>query len=80
MKIIQKIRELDADQRNFQSKAGYFAAFERIAKTTTTKREAYEILEGEYERVFGHRKYAEYPNFRRYRLQFYSRQNYICME
>lgn len=61
-------------QRELQSKAGYFAAYERIAKWTLTKREAYEILEEQHERVFGRRKYAEYTNFRRYRLEFYANQ------
>lgn len=71
---LKRIKELDSDQKYLLSKRGFIETFEHLCQATPTKRAAYELCEEHFERIFGHRRYSEYQNFRRIRLEFYARQ------
>lgn len=71
---LKRIKELDPEQQYFLSKRGFIETFDQLCRATATKREAYELCEEHFERIFGRRRYSEYQNFRRIRLEFYARQ------
>lgn len=43
---------------------GYFEAYEALVKCCKTYKTAYEVLELQYERIFGMRKYDNYSSFK----------------
>lgn len=43
---------------------GYIEAYEGLVKSCKTYKTAYEVLELQYERIFGSRKYDSYSSFK----------------
>lgn len=65
--ILHKIAELtplSEGVRQLQSIEGFYEIYLKLRPCFPNNIEAYEALETEYIRIFGHRKYSEYDSFR----------------
>ena len=56
--------------RRLATLEGFFASYEQLCKSCKTYQSAYEVLEIQYERVFGVRKY---DNFSVFKVVYYRR-------
>ena len=74
--ILQKIATqppLSEELRDLQTTEGFYHLYTQIRLSYPNNIEAYEAIEEEYIRIFGHRKYSEYDSFRSSMTQKMSR-------
>lgn len=74
--ILQKIATqppLSEELRYLQTTEGFYRLYTQIRLCYPNNIEAYEAIEEEYIRIFGHRKYSEYDSFRSSMTQKMSR-------
>lgn len=64
LKHITTEKPLSTALQEFKSAEGFHALFCRISGLYPNNIEAYEALEEQHLRIFGHRKYSEYDSFR----------------
>lgn len=65
--ILQKIATqppLSNELRDLQTTEGFYRLYMQLRLCYPNNIEAYEALEEQYIRIFGHRKYSEYDSFR----------------
>lgn len=61
---IEQLTPLSEGVRKLQSIEGFYEIYLKLRPCFPNNIEAYEALETEYIRIFGHRKYSEYDSFR----------------
>lgn len=60
----KELQELPEKMRQLLNRDGYFEFYQQLLKSCRKRSEAYEILEENYQKITGKRRYSEFDSFK----------------